>query len=286
MSQIAELSIHKFMTDAVNKKSTMSKKIINEIGKDIVNALHKQFDNKKSKNTFKLRMSNIGRPYCQLWFEKNKPELAEPKSTNFIMNMMLGDIVEAVFKGLLKAAKVKFKDSEKVELNLKDTTIDGTYDLIIEDSVDDIKSASDWSYRNKFESYETLSQGDAFGYIAQLAGYAKATDKKAGGWWVVNKANGKFKYISANGINIDNEIKQIESTVKKLETNKFERCFEPEEETFRGKATGNLVLNKNCTFCDFKKACWENLIEAPAVMSKAQFPKIVSYVKLNKEKNI
>ena len=184
---------------------------------------------------------------------------------------------------MLKAAKVKFKDSEKVELNLKDTTIDGTYDLIIEDSVDDIKSASDWSYRNKFESYETLSQGDAFGYIAQLAGYAKATDKKAGGWWVVNKANGKFKYISANGINIDNEIKQIESTVKKLETNKFERCFEPEEETFRGKATGNLVLNKNCTFCDFKKACWENLIEAPAVMSKAQFPKIVSYVKLNKE---
>jgi hypothetical protein len=286
MSQIAELSIHKFMTDAVNKKSTISKKIINEIGKDIVNALHKQFDNKKSKNTFKLRMSNIGRPYCQLWFEKNKPELAEPKSTNFIMNMMLGDIVEAVFKGLLKAAKVKFKDSEKVELNLKDTTIDGTYDLIIEDSVDDIKSASDWSYRNKFESYETLSQGDAFGYIAQLAGYAKATDKKAGGWWVVNKANGKFKYISANGINIDNEIKQIESTVKKLKTNKFERCFEPEEETFRGKATGNLVLNKNCTFCDFKKACWENLIEAPAVMSKAQFPKIVLYVKLNKEKNV
>jgi hypothetical protein len=187
---------------------------------------------------------------------------------------------------LLKAAKVKFKDSEKVELNLKDTTIDGTYDLIIEDSVDDIKSASDWSYRNKFESYETLSQGDAFGYIAQLAGYAKATDKKAGGWWVVNKANGKFKYISANGINIDNEIKQIESTVKKLKTNKFERCFEPEEETFRGKATGNLVLNKNCTFCDFKKACWENLIEAPAVMSKAQFPKIVLYVKLNKEKNV
>ena len=70
---------------------------------------------------------------------------------------------------------------------------------------------------------------------------------------------------------------------KKLKTNKFERCFEPEEETFRGKATGNLVLNKNCTFCDFKKACWEILIEAPAVMSKAQFPKIVSYVELNKE---
>ena len=286
MSQIAELSIHQFMTDAVNKKSTISKKIIREIGKDIVNALYKQFDNKKSDNTFRLRMSNVGRPYCQLWFEKNKPELAEPKSTNFIMNMMLGDIVEAVFKGLLKAAKVKFTDSEKVTLNLKDTSIDGTYDLIIEDSLDDIKSASDWSYRNKFESYETLSQGDAFGYIAQLAGYAKATNKKAGGWWVVNKANGKFKYVSASSINIDKEINKIESLVKKLEVNKFERCFEPEYETFRGKLTGNKVLNKNCTFCDYKKSCWENLVELPAVMSKAQFPKTVSYIELNKENTI
>ena len=286
MSQIAELSIHQFMTDAVNKKSTISKKIIREIGKDIVNALYKQFDNKKSDNTFRLRMSNVGRPYCQLWFEKNKPELAEPKSTNFIMNMMLGDIVEAVFKGLLKAAKVKFTDSEKVTLNLKDTSIDGTYDLIIEDSLDDIKSASDWSYRNKFESYETLSQGDAFGYIAQLAGYAKATNKKAGGWWVVNKANGKFKYVSASNINIDKEINKIESLVKKLEVNKFERCFEPEYETFRGKLTGNKVLNKNCTFCDYKKSCWENLVELPAVMSKAQFPKTVSYIELNKENTI
>ena len=45
MSQIAELSIHQFMTDAVNRKTTMSKEIIDGVGKDIVNALHKQFDN-------------------------------------------------------------------------------------------------------------------------------------------------------------------------------------------------------------------------------------------------
>ena len=124
MSQIAELSIHKFMTDAVNKKSTMSKKIINEIGKDIVNALHKQFDNNKSKNTFKLRMSNIGRPYCQLWFEKNKPELAEPKSTNFIMNMMLGDIVEAVFLGSSYECQViEIIEKHKYKLRKRDGTI-------------------------------------------------------------------------------------------------------------------------------------------------------------------
>ena len=67
------------------------------------------------------------------------------------------------------------------------------YDIVIDGAVDDIKSASNWSYTNKFESFDTLRQGDAFGYVAQLAGYAKAADKRAGGWWVVNKANGEFK---------------------------------------------------------------------------------------------
>ena len=109
------------------------------------------------------------------------------------------------------------------------------------------------------------------------------TKTKVGGWWGVNKANGKYKYVSAHNLNLEKEMDNIKATLKKVKENKFERCFEPEEETFRGKRTGNKVLSKNCTFCDFKKACWENLVEAPAVMSKAQFPKIVSYVELNKE---
>jgi hypothetical protein len=128
-----------------------------------------------------------------------------------------------------------------------------------------------------------LSEGDAFGYIAQLVGYAQASNKKVGGWWVVNKANGKFKYVSAKNVDIPKEMKKIEATVKKVNENKFERCFEPVEETFRGKPTGNKVLGTNCSFCDYKHSCWETLQELPSVMSKAQFPKVVSYVELRKE---
>ena len=54
-------------------------------------------------------------------------------------------------------------------------------------AVDDIKSASDWSYKNKFDSFESLAKGDSFGYVGQLVGYAKASGKNIGGWWVVNK---------------------------------------------------------------------------------------------------
>ena len=283
MTHLAELSLHQYMNDAVKGKSTMSEEVIEQVGKDVMDALKRQFNSGKSRGDFTLRMSNIGKPTCQLWFEKNKPELAEPKPSNFLMNMMLGDIVEAVFKGLLKAAEVQYKDSEKVTLKTKEQDINGSYDLIINGAVDDVKSASDWSYRNKFESFETLSSGDAFGYVAQLAGYAKATNTKAGGWWAVNKTNGKFKYVSAENLDMKKELSKIDKTIETVNKNKFKRCFEPVEEFFRGKPTGNKVLSKNCTFCDFRKACWEDLVALPAVKSKAQFPKMVSYVELNEK---
>ena len=279
MNHVAELKLHQYMTDAVNGKSNMSDEVIDQVANDVRDALQRQFSGKVKRKDFRLRMSNIGRPTCQLWYEKNKPETALPKSNNFMMNMMLGDIVEAVFKGLLKAAKVDYQDSENVILKLKDDNVSGSYDLVIDGAVDDVKSASDWSYKNKFESYDTLSSGDGFGYVGQLAGYAKASGKKVGGWWVVNKANGHFKYVPASGLNLDDEIKKIEDTVATVNTNKFERCFEPEEEKFRGKATGNTVLNSNCRFCDYRYDCW-NLTDKPAVMSKAQTPKIVSYISL------
>ena len=282
MNHVAELKLHQYMTDAVNGKSTMSDEVINQVANDVRDALQRQFGGKVKRKDFTLRMSNVGRPTCQLWYEKNKPETALPKSNNFMMNMMLGDIVEAVFKGLLRGAKVDYEESDTVTLKCKDAEVSGSYDLVIDGAVDDVKSASDWSYRNKFESYDTLSSGDGFGYVGQLAGYAKASGKKVGGWWVVNKANGHFKYVPASGLNLDDEIKKIEDTVATVNANKFERCFEPEEEKFRGKPTGNTVLNTNCKFCDYRYDCWD-LTDKPAVMSKAQTPKIVSYIQLGKE---
>ena len=199
---------------------------------------------------------------------------------------MLGDIVEAVFKGLMKEAKIKFEDSDKVHLDIADEKVSGTYDLVLNDAVDDIKSASDWSYRNKFESFDTLSSDDAFGYVGQLAGYAKALGKKAGGWWVVNKANGSFKYVPADGLDLTKEVDKLSSNLDVIESNKFKRCFESIPETFRGKPTGNRILGTTCSFCRFKHSCWTNLQELPSLVSQAKEPKTVSYVEIRKEKLI
>ena len=226
-----------------------------------------------------LRMSNVGRPYCQLWYNKNKPEVARPKGTTFVMNMMIGDIVEAVFKAVLTEAGVKYEDSEQVTLKLTDgTTISGTTDLSIDGAVDDIKSASNWSYRNKFSSYEDLEKTDSFGYIGQLAGYAKASNKKPGGWWVINKATGDFKYVPASGLDIEEEYGKIETVKTRLDDNQFSRSFDKKPEFFRGKTTGRHVLGITCGFCDYKEDCWPTLKELPSIPSKAKDRKLVNYV--------
>ena len=278
MHHPAELALHQYMENAVKGKSTMSDDTIEQVADDVADAIKRQFGSGKTRGDFRLRMSNVGRPTCQLWYEKNKPEVALPFPTTFVMNMMIGDIVEAVFKGLLKEAGVKYNDTEKVTLDLGTTRINGSYDIVINDAVDDIKSASDWSYRNKFESYDTLAAGDGFGYIGQLAGYAKASGKRVGGWWVVNKANGQFKYVPASGLDIDEEINKIKDTVTTVEENKFERCFEPVPEKFRGKETGNQILNDGCRFCSYRFDCWSELTERPAVKSQAKNPPTVSYI--------
>ena len=178
MNHPAELAVHQYLQDAVNGKSVMSDDTIKQVANDVVDAMQRQFGSGKSRGDFTLRMSNVGRPTCQLWYDKNKPEVALPLPTTFVMNMMIGDIVEAVFKGLLTEAGVRYEDTNKVSLNLGDDSVSGSYDLIINGAVDDIKSASDWSYRNKFDSYDSLSGGDGLVMSANLQDTLKHLAKK------------------------------------------------------------------------------------------------------------
>ena len=217
----------------------MSDDTIEQVADDVADAIKRQFGSGKTRGDFRLRMSNVGRPTCQLWYEKNKPEVALPFPTTFVMNMMIGDIVEAVFKGLLKEAGVKYNDTEKVTLDLGTTVLMGhmilslTMQLMILNRLQ--TGHTETSLNLTIPSRRVMG----FGYIGQLAGYAKASGKRVGGWWVVNKANGQFKYVPASGLDIDEEINKIKDTVTTVEENKFERCFEPVPEKFRGKETGN-----------------------------------------------
>jgi hypothetical protein len=284
MHHPAELKIHQYLSKVRHGDSTLSDEVVEQVVEDVRAALIRQFVDKRD-NAFTYRMSNVGREYCQLWFDKNEPEAAVPHSTNFIINMMMGDIAEAVFKGLLTQAGVAYADGARVTLTAGEHTIHGTPDLITEGAVDDVKSASPWSYTNKFVDFETLNANDSFGYVGQLAGYAKAMNVEAGGWWVINKANGEFKYVPATGIDIEAEVEKIAAKGDELKKNEFRRCFDAEKETYRKKETGNLILGRECGWCSYRYKCWDGLEERASLVSRAANPPMVSYVKIVKKED-
>jgi len=270
MNHPAELAIYSFLQKALAGEASMTEAVTKQVAADVEAALNKQF-NSPPRGDFRLRMSNIGKAPCQLWFEKNDPEDRRPFPPHFLMNMILGDIVEAVFKGLLRAVGQEFKDNDVVTLKLPNgQEIKGEYDMEMDGKIDDVKSASPWSYKNKFDSFDALNKDDSFGYVAQLVGYAEAAGKGVGGWWVVNKGNGEFKYVDASEVDKEEVIKGIQATVDYIENDEpFKRCYEPVPETYFKKPSGNLVLNSKCHWCDFKHKCWD-LQELPSRVYKGK----------------
>ena len=282
MEHPAELLVHSYLDKTRRGLAAMSEENIQGIVKHVEQAVRKQFKSKESRKDFRLRASNVGRASCQLWFQKNKPEEAIPPPSHFLLRMMIGDITEAVFKGILKEAGAAFEKPEKVETEIAGEKIQGEYDLILDDKVDDIKSASPWSYKNKWIDGHTIENSDPFGYVGQLTVYAKGKNVEPGGWWVINHSSGEFKYVKYTS-NVNKVMENLEKTVETVTSDTFTRCFSPVRETFYGKETGRYVLSTECKFCNFRHACWgDKLVEETSKVSKAKNKPIVSYIYMEK----
>lgn len=247
--------------------------LIDEAGENFKNALRKQFQ--QQRRDFGIRMSNVGRPSCQLWMQKHRPEKQESKSYDFIMKMLMGDAIECISLFVMKAAGVDVQDvSGKVTLELDGRTIDGEYDVIIDDQVWDVKSASPYSFQNKFKDFESLAKDDTFGYVSQGFGYAEASGKKFGGWIAINKVTGEWKFVEAdNSKEMHHEVlDNIKDTYDLItsDTSEFKRCFDDVEETYRKTPTGNRHISRTCEFCEFKHECWPKLQYRESTASQAR----------------
>lgn len=233
--------------------------LIDQACEDFRNALLKQFS--RENQDFVVRMSNVGRPRCQLWWQKNHPEKADKPSYDFIMKMLLGDTIEVLSLLLMRAAGVPVESYHgKVELPLQGHTIKGEYDVVIDGKVWDIKSASPFAFEHKFKSFEDVKNDDSFGYVAQGFGYANAAGMPFGGWIVVNKSTGQWKFVEATeDLGEEHKVKAQAVSDYIATDAPFERCFEDEPEFFRKSPTGNRIVAKECSFCDYKYHCWPNL---------------------------
>jgi len=252
---------------------------VEDAGEMFKDALRKQLSGRE--NDFRLRMSNIGRPSCQLQMEKAGAERTR-MPYNHIMRMMLGDAVECIMEVILRVSGANITGGKsQAEFNIADTTINGEDDIEIDDKVYDTKSASPWAYDNKWsEGWHGLAKDDAFGYTAQLLGYSQGLGKQPGGWIVVNKSTGEVRVVDA--CPSEDEVKkineQVTQTIQKITSDApFERCFAPVDEYFRSKPTGNKRLSNSCSFCSYVAECWPDAVYKPQAMSQAKNPKYYWY---------
>lgn len=261
--------------------------VIDEAVEDFRGALLKQL--RREPEAFRLRMSNIGRAPCQLQMEKSGAEPAR-RPANHIIRMMIGDAVEVYVTAILKLANANITGGkDNVSFDIAGTTIKGESDIDIDGAVFDIKSASSWAFKNKWqEGYDALKKSDDFGYIGQLYGYSKGQGKDMGGWIVADKSSGEVIFVEATPTDAEKKALQrkLEDTVTRVESDApFERCFEPEDEYFYRKPTGSKRLPMSCSFCDYKAHCWPNAVYKPQTGSQAKAPRYYWYTEYNDEGN-
>jgi hypothetical protein len=85
--------------------------LIEQFGEDCKEAIRKQFTNKREKK-FRTRMSNAGRPLCQLQMEK-KGIKGEGQPYSNKMRNSFGDLIEALSVLILKSAEVNVNSYQK-----------------------------------------------------------------------------------------------------------------------------------------------------------------------------
>ena len=219
-------------------------------GEDMANALKHwatpRGADKATVNT--LRMSNIGKPSRQLWYDMNSKNVsARELESSTMIKFLYGHLLEVLVLFFVKMSGHKI-DSEQKEISV--SGIKGHMDCKIDGEVVDVKTASGFAFK-KFRD-GTLAEQDNFGYLAQLAGYEEAEGTNNGGFLVLNKETGEltlFKPEELDKPNIKERIKSIKSIVKKNKPPEF--CYEPIPE---GKA-GNMKLARGCTWCPYKFEC-------------------------------
>jgi len=266
----------------------VSDKLVEEFGEACKKALRKQFSEDR-KEKFQIRISNIGRPLCQLQME-SKNIKGEGQPYNNKMRNTFGDLIEALAIFVMKSAGVNIEDQhKKVQYKYNNSKIEGEYDVKIDNKIWDIKSASPYSFDKKFGEnggFEAIAEDDAFGYIPQGYLYAESEKLPFGGWIVINKSTGEWTTCETPVEDSEYRNKALSTArenAKALKANQtFKRCYSDIKETFRGKETGNKVLGSVCSFCPYKIPCWGKKLQMlPQQQSQGKNPKWVWYTEVN-----
>ena len=194
-----------------------------------------------------LRMSVIGRPARQLWYDNHTERKQEIHDPSTQLKFLYGHVLEHLLLFLVEISGHTVTAQQK-KVIVED--VNGHMDCKIDGEVVDVKSASAMSFK-KFKN-GTLYEDDPFGYIAQLAGYEHNEGTTNGGLLAVNKSSGEIALFRPDELMKPYAKDLINNLKEKLTQNEPpEKCYQP----IPHDKTGNLKLPVGCVYCSHKFIC-------------------------------
>jgi len=194
-----------------------------------------------------LRMSVIGRPARQLWYDnriERKEEIHDPSTQ---LKFLYGHMLEHLLLFLVEVSGHTVTAQQK---KVKVADVVGHMDCKIDGEVVDVKSASPMSFK-KFKT-GSLYENDPFGYVAQLAGYEHNEPTSNGGLFAVDKSSGEIALFRPDELMKPNAEELIKNLKEKIQSEEPpEKCYQP----IPHDKTGNYKLPVGCVYCSHKFHC-------------------------------
>ncbi len=234
------------------KSLNLSDEVIDQFGEDMKDVL-RNWSTPLKRSEASLRMSNIGRPNRQLWYDLKSPTEPQPMSPSTFIKFLYGHMLEEVILLLVKLAGHTVSDEQKA---VKVKGVEGHMDCIIDGEVIDIKTASGYAFK-KFRD-GTLREDDTFGYLAQLAGYEAGHGTSNGGFLAMNKESGELALYIPEDLdkpNIESKITTVKKSLK--DDSPPELCYHPVPDG----VSGNMKLPRGCIYCRHKLECHKDTNE-------------------------
>ena len=242
--------IHTLLETGINTSTVQNRDKIRDFAMEISSSVARQLGEGKREKMTSLRMSQIGKPDRQLWYELKSPVEPAPIDGQTKLKFIMGDILEALLILLTDLSGHKVTEQQKeVEID----GVKGHKDCRIDGTVVDIKSASSYAFKKFKEG--TLHTDDPFGYIAQISGYAEADKDEEAAFFAIDKSSGEMAVMKVEPIRMINAKQRI-GKVKNFISSDIPpaRCYPDEED---GKS-GNRKLAIGCVYCPFKEDCWKD----------------------------
>ena len=224
--------------------------VIEEFGDNIKTHLKAALLDNRNEGRSNLRLSAIGRPDRQIWYDVNLNGKSEAITSPTRIKFLYGYILEELLIALSRLAGHTVTDTQK-ELDIQG--VKGHQDCVIDGVLVDCKSTSPRGYE-KFDKGDLVSD-DPFGYIAQISAYSEANGVDEAAFLAINKQSGEICLAPVHSLEMINAGDRV-SYLKSLVENKSppNKCYSDVKEG----ASGNRRLGTSCLYCNHKKECWKD----------------------------